>query len=184
MRKPLLAVLAVVLTFPAVSFAQYNEESPAKIGIRGGVRQPAGSRVTDQASKWPEIGVDYVLHFEADKPQDVASLMYTATNKNLITAKLLGLEYMRQWSLSDVPDKGFFYGLGAGAYLSSVEIVETFLTPRVDESDMQFGLSMMAGYHLGRYWFVEVRYSKLPELAKDVDLSGLSVSIGIKRFLE
>lgn len=185
MRKPLWVLLAVLLAIPAVSYAQYNEEQPAKINLRGGLRQPAGSRMKDQASNWPEFGIDYVIRFdETQKPQDVVSVLYTGASKNLMDAKLMGLQYMRYFSDSPEPDKGLYYGAGSGVFLSKARIDETFLRPAVDESETQFGLSAVVGYHFGPYWFAEVRYNKLPELADGVDLSGLSVFLGAKRFLE
>ena len=185
MRKPLWITLVVLLAIPVVSLAQYNEQGPSKINVRGGMHQPAGSRLKDESPLWVDFGVDYVLAFdEAQSPQDVASLSYTGSSKNLLQAKLLGLQFMRYWSSSTEPDKGFYYGAGAGVYLAAVKLDEAFPTPAVDESKVQAGLTVMGGYHLSPYWFAEVRYTKMEELAEGVDLSGLSVFVGVKRFLE
>lgn len=184
MRRPLWVLLAVLLAIPALSLAQYESEEYSKIEIKGGVHRPSGSAVRDEASMWPEIGIDYVLRFnEVRQPQDVISLTYTGASRNLMDAKLMGMEYMRYWSKSTIPDRGVYYGAGAGLFITKAKLDETFLRPAVDESGIKPGLSVMGGYHLSEFWFAEVRYTLMGNLAEDVNLGGLSVFVGAKRFL-
>ena len=185
MRKPLWVLLAVLLAIPAASLAQYNEEVPAKMALRGGIYQPAGSAMRDQSSAWPAFGVDYVLAFdEAQKPEYAVALSYTGATKDLLNAKIIGLQYTKYWSNSPEPDKGLYYGMGPGVYSEKVDLAEEFSRPAIHESKTQVGFNVLGGYHLSPYWFVEVRYTKLGKLATGIDFSGFSVYLGVKRFLE
>lgn len=184
MRKALWVLLAVLLAIPALSLAQYDSDEVSKIEIKGGVHRPSGSAVRDEASMWPEFGIDYVLRFdELKEPKDVVSVTYTGASRNLMDAKLMGLQYMRYFSKSPVPDKGIYYGGGAGVFLTKIRLDETFFRPAVDESGFKLGLTLMGGYHLSEFWFAEVRYTLMGNLAEDVNLGGLSVFLGAKRFL-
>ncbi|HET6456527.1 MAG TPA: hypothetical protein VFI02_19145 [Armatimonadota bacterium] len=185
MRRPLWTLLVVLLAIPTLSRAQYGgDEGFPKLQIRGGVHQPSGSRARDQSSLWPELGIDYVLSFdENEHPTDVVSVAYTASSKNLMDATLTGLEYMRYWSGASEGTRGFYYGAGTGVFLEKVKVDEAFPSPGVDESGVKPGLTLVGGYSFGDYWFAEVRYIKLEELAPDVDISGLSFFIGARRLL-
>lgn len=185
MRRPLWTLLVVLLAIPTLSRAQYGgDEGFPKLQIRGGIHQPAGSVLRDQSSLWPELGIDYVLSFdENEHPTDVASITYTGASKNAMDAKLIGLQYMRYWREPSEKTKGFYYGAGTGVFMENVKVRESFDRPAVDESGFKPALTVVGGYDFGQYWFAEVRYIKLEELAPDVDISGLSFFIGARRVL-
>ena len=184
MRRALWVFLAILIIIPIVSSAQYDESNASKITIRGGVHRPSGSAMRDEAALWPEIGIDYILRYdEAQKPKEGVSAVYTSVSKNLMDAKLMGLEYMRYWSKSPIPDKGVYLGAGAGVFSAKAKLDEKFFRPAVDKSGTKLGFTLLGGYHLGEYWLVEIRYTKLKALAEDVDPSGLSLFIGAKRIL-
>ena len=188
MRRALWVFLAVLIIIPIVSSAQYDEGNTSKIIIRGGVHRPSGSAMKYEAALWPEIGIDYILRYDkAQKPKEGVSAVYTSVSKNLMDAKLMGLEYMRYWSKSPIPDKGVYFGAGAGVFSAKAKLDVNFdrwvHQPEVIKSGTKLGLSVLAGYHLGEFWLVEIRYTKLRALAEDVDPSGLSLFVGAKRIL-
>ena len=185
MRRPLWSLLVVLLAIPTLSRAQYGgDEGFPKLQIRGGVHQPAGSVLRDQASSWPELGIDYILGFDAaEHPTDVASVTYAGASKNAMDAKLIGLQYMRYWREPSQETRGFYYGAGTGVFMENVKVGESFDRPAVNESAFKPALTVVGGFDFGQYWFAEVRYTKLEALASGVDLSGLSFFIGARRVL-
>lgn len=179
------AIAALALVVPAIhAVAQSSDDDAAdnRLTAKIGMFRPSGSLLRSGSSLWKTFGVDYALkQDDQGNARTVVGFGYAATSGNRFKANDASLSYTRIWRKSSTATGGLYCGAGAGLHITREELTPAFLSPGSRESGMEPGLTFLAGYNLGENWFAEMRYTKVGELAKDVDFSGLTFSLGARR---
>lgn len=187
----LLVVLAIGVTAPAL--AQYGDEGNQKLAVSVGLYSPSGTTLRDEGgSMWKSVNIGYNIGVDSiGRPTSIVSLGYSGVKKDQFDGRRISLNYMRMFHVNKSSDEihGLYYGAGVGVNLVKEKIDaqiawpdpdRPYLMTGEDNSGTQFGFNVVAGYHLSASFFVEVQYSQMSELAKNVNFSGLMLSIGTR----
>jgi opacity protein-like surface antigen len=182
----LLVVLAIGVTAPAL--AQYTDEGNQKLAVSVGLYSPSGTTLRDGGgSLWKSVSIGYKLGVDSiGRPTNIVALAYSAAKKDQFDGRRISLNYMRMFHANKSSEevRGLYYGAGVGVNLVKEKIAaDDYVFPPIageDKSGTQFGFNVVAGYDLSASFFVEVQYSLMSELAKNVNFSGLMLSIGTR----
>ena len=183
--RALLVILAIA--FSTAAFAQYDESDTSKFSAFIGLYQPSGATLRNGGdSLWKTFGVGYSLKMDAaGRPKSYVAVEYSGSQGDHFTGKRTSLTYMQMFRpkpKSEEDVRGFYLGAGVSANLVQEKLdAQDFVMPPIpgeDNSGTQFGVTVVGGYDFGSSFFVEGRYTKMSELAKDADFSGLSVFLG------
>ena len=182
----LLVVLAIGVTAPAL--AQYSDEGSQKLAVSVGLYSPSGTTLRDEGgSMWKSVNIGYNMGVDSiGRPTSIVALAYSGAKKNQFDGRRISLSYMRMFRANKSSEEihGLYYGAGVGVNLVSEKIDgNDYVFPPIpgeDNSGTQFGFNVVAGYDLSASFFVEVQYSRVSALAKNVNFSGLMLSIGTR----
>jgi len=182
----LLVVLAIGVTAPAL--AQYGDEGGQKLAVSVGLYSPSGTTLRDGGgTMWKSVNIGYKMGSDSiGRPTSLVTLTYSGAKKNEFSGRRISLNYMRMFYANKSSEEahGLYYGAGVGVNLVKEKIDgNEFVFPPIpseDNSGTQFGFNVVAGYDLSASIFVEMQYSLVSELAKNVNFSGLMLSIGTR----
>lgn len=76
-------------------------------------------------------------------------------------------------------DRGFYYGLGVGAYIATIDGVATngTVTESASDTSVHFGLKGLIGYQFTRTWGAEAGYHLIFGDIQDQSLSGFTIGL-------
>jgi hypothetical protein len=136
---------------------------------------------------WKTVSIGYNMGVDSiGRPTSVVALAYSGAQKDQFDGRRISLSYMRMFHANKSSEEihGLYYGAGVGVNLVSEKTDDQpYVFPGIageDNSGTQFGFNVVAGYDLSASFFVEVQYSRVSALAKNVNFSGLMLSIGTR----
>jgi hypothetical protein len=169
--------------------AQYGSEAGSKFALHAGAFRPSGELLRDKGSSiWKSFGLNYNITFDKlDRPEKFVSFDYASKDGGGFSGHSASVSYNQLWRSQTRTDevKGPYWGGGAGLYMVDAKAdPNVYLFPPYfgqDESGMKLGLSIVGGYDLNENWYAEARYTKMGQLADDIDFSGLTIYVGTRR---
>lgn len=178
-----IAILCFIASNSA--FAQYETVRP-KIGLKLNGFYPSGSVLSKMSRFWMAPAMEYNLSFDHnDRPTQIISASFFSNDSTTARAKILPITYTVLKRLSGGENSGgFYFGGGAGIYLTTVEALDWNALKWEGNDKRLFGVNLVAGYDLNETWFAELKYDKCskhndPVLGK-VNFDGFCLSIGTR----
>lgn len=183
MKRYLFAALAACfLTLPALEAgAQYGDEPEPRLAFKFGVHSPSGSKFRDSKSLWRSMGAEYALSLnEIDRPTLVASAVFISSDNNMVDASMIGLLCEKRWYANPAEGSSLYYGAGLGYYIMEAKDRDFQWMQPVKRSGGKLGMAASVGYQYKGSYFGELRYNYSGELSNGLDMSGLSVNLGMR----
>ncbi len=185
MRKILLTAFAAsLLLVPALqSSAQYGDEPTPKLSVKLGVYRPFGTKFQDNIkSLWKNMGVEYAVRSdEFERPSQVASVMATSSQSDLVEASMVSLQYEKRWYTNQKEGgSSLYYAGGLGYYLLKTKSRDTLFLPFESRSGGKLGVTAALGYQYQESGFAEVRFNYSGELSNGLDFSGVGFNLGMR----
>lgn len=184
-RRILLTALAAsLLLLPALqSNAQYGDEPTPKLSAKLGVYSPFGTKFHDNIkSLWKNMGLEYAVKTdELQRPSEVASVMVTNSQSDLVEASMVAFQYDKRWYTNQKEGgSSLYYAGGLGYYLLKTKDRDFLFMNFVRRNGGKFGLTGAVGYQYRESGFAEVRLNYSGELSNGLDFSGVGFNLGMR----